>query len=107
MKGKIAQKYQQSGGNCITFGKPHEEHFHACLKELDLDHSRVAHVGDSLHHDIAGANAAGISSIFITGGIHSHYFDDQIGVLPGDDNLHALFTEEGLFPSHVTPLLKF
>jgi ribonucleotide monophosphatase NagD (HAD superfamily) len=31
----------------------------------------VAHVGDSLEHDIVGANAAGIDSIFVIGGIHA------------------------------------
>lgn len=66
-KGKIAHHYEQMGGQCKNFGKPREEHFYACLRELNLDANRVAHVGDSLHHDIAGANAAGISNVFITG----------------------------------------
>lgn len=33
-------------------------------------------VGDSLHHDIKGANAAGMESVFITGGIHA----DELGL---------------------------
>lgn len=36
-----------------------------------VDASECVAVGDSLHHDIKGANAAGMQSIFITGGIHA------------------------------------
>jgi len=36
-------------------------------------HTHTLHVykGDSLEHDVAGANKAGISSVFIAGGIHA------------------------------------
>ena len=44
------------------FGKPNPRHFHACLKNLGISFDTaksipgVAHVGDSLEHDIVGAN---------------------------------------------------
>lgn len=41
------------------FGKPNPRHFHACLKNLGISLKSipgVAHVGDSLEHDIVGAN---------------------------------------------------
>ena len=107
MPGKIAQKYQAMGGTCRYFGKPHAEHFKACLRDLGLDPSRVAHVGDSLHHDIAGANDAGIASVFITGGIHSDCFECGIGEIPKEETLRTLFEEEGQAPTHVAPLLQF
>jgi FMN phosphatase YigB (HAD superfamily) len=31
----------------------------------------VLHVGDSLAHDVAGANRAGLDSLFVAAGIHS------------------------------------
>ncbi len=34
-------------------------------------YSQVLAIGDSLEHDIAGAAAAGIDSLFIAGGIHA------------------------------------
>jgi HAD superfamily hydrolase (TIGR01459 family) len=107
MPGKIAQKYEEMGGQCSYFGKPHVEHFKACLRELGLDASRVAHVGDSLHHDIAGANASGIPCVFITGGIHSTFFSSPVGEIPNDESLQKLFEEEGQTPTHVAPLFKF
>jgi len=63
MPGKIAERYAQKGGKTIyQFGKPNPRHFHACLDNLGIpfDETKsipgVAHVGDSLEHDIAGAN---------------------------------------------------
>ena len=50
---KIAERFD---GKCNYFGKPHEAHFEACIKKLGLPKDRVAHVGDSMHHDIVGAN---------------------------------------------------
>ncbi len=106
--GKIAKNYELIGGKCTYFGKPYKEHFHACLQKLGLESSRVAHIGDSLHHDIAGANQSCIPSIFITGGIHSDSFNNPIGELPKDDELQSLFDSEGgLFPTHVVPLFRF
>ncbi|KAH0704916.1 hypothetical protein KY290_009632 [Solanum tuberosum] len=36
-----------------------------------VDASDCVAIGDSLHRDIKGANAAGNASAFITGGIHA------------------------------------
>lgn len=45
--------------------------YEAAMKMANVDASDSIAVGDSLHHDIKGANAAGIQSAFITCGIHS------------------------------------
>ena len=73
MPGCIANEYEALGGRIKYFGKPHLPAFEAALKLLgpDVDPSRVLHCGDSLMHDIAGANAAGIHSLFVAGGIHA------------------------------------
>ena len=107
MPGKIAARYEQMGGGCTYFGKPHAEHFKACLRDLGLESSKVVHVGDSLHHDIAGANASGIDSILISGGIHCEEFDVPIGDLPSTESLSKLFEKVGQIPTHVCPLLRF
>lgn len=88
--------------------KPHVDHFLACLDRLCVtDPSRVAHVGDSLHHDVAGANAAAIPSIFVTSGIHASEFDWTFGQLPPDLELEHLFAREGLRPTHVVASFQF
>ena len=95
------------GGNCKYFGKPYAGHFKACLREMGLDANRVCHVGDSLQHDILGANEANIANVFISGGIHCDYFDCDIGEIPTEDSLASLFEEEGVIPTYVSPLFRF
>lgn len=46
---------------------------------MALPPSDVLAIGDSLEHDIAGAAAAGIDSLFIGGGIHAA----ELGIDPG------------------------
>ncbi|KAL7569235.1 hypothetical protein ACA910_016789 [Epithemia clementina (nom. ined.)] len=108
MPGKIAERYIEMGAtNVRLFGKPQPEHFEACLRELDLPAGRVAHVGDSLHHDIFGANAAGIPSIFVSSGIHSPQLGADFGVMPEKHLLDDLFDKEGgIVPAHVVPAFR-
>lgn len=106
MPGKIAQRYEEMGGSCTSFGKPHVPHFEACLRDLGLPKERVAHVGDSLHHDIAGANSTGISSVFVTGGIHREELGADLGVLPEKSNLESLFKKHSQTPTHVLPMFR-
>ena len=106
MPGKIAQRYEELGGKCTSFGKPHKAHFDACLRDLGLPKEKVAHVGDSLHHDIAGANAAGIASVFVTGGVHRDELGFDLNVLPGKSDLQSLFKKHSQTPTHVVPMFR-
>ena len=78
MPGLVARLYEELGGAVTYYGKPHPPAFAACLELLgtEVDPSRVLMVGDSLAHDVAGANAAGIHSLFVTGGIHEEECGD-------------------------------
>lgn len=111
MPGAYAKLYEEElGGQVLWFGKPHREHFEACLRELDLPRDRVVHVGDSLHHDIKGAVDSNIDSVFVVGGVHR----DALLVdgasetdLPASDRLASLFRSEGdLVPTHVVPMFR-
>ena len=133
MPGQIAQRYEQMGGKVIQFGKPNPRHFISCLRNLKVpaeNESSVAHVGDSLEHDVAGANAAGIDSVFVLGGIHAQDLglapttSDEAGIKILDDEvqgkcipnsitksdltlrLQQLFAERGIQPTHVVPSLS-
>jgi ribonucleotide monophosphatase NagD (HAD superfamily) len=124
MPGRILKRYQELGGtNGRQFGKPNVEHFEACLRQLQycsdgtVTKDRVAHVGDSLHHDILGANRAHIPSIFITSGIHASQLSDSGAPIDGtssnddNDNQHQrlchLFEAEGsIYPTHVVPAFR-
>ena len=106
MPGKISQRYEEMGGKCVSFGKPHVPHFEACLRDLGLAKDRVAHVGDSLHHDIAGSNSTGIASVFVTGGVHRDELGSDLGVLPEKASLASLFEKHSQTPTHVVPMFR-
>ena len=107
MPGKVANLYEDLGGTVVRFGKPHKEHFEACIRVLGLPKDRVVHVGDSLHHDIAGANAAGVACILVTGGVHKRELNAEHCVLPSKEALENLFATHGHTPTHVVPLLRY
>lgn len=108
MPGNIARRYEEMGGVVTSFGKPHVEHFEECLRQLGVSRDRVAHVGDSLHHDIKGANDTGIASIFISSGIHAEDLGvAEFGQMPTEVALRELFAQEGQTPTHVIPAVRF
>ena len=113
MPGKIAQRYQELAANSNVnidihlFGKPQPQHFQACLDLLQLPADRVAHVGDSLHHDVAGATAAGIDSIWITSGIHQSELETSFGQVPDASILQKVIRENGnVMPTHVVSAFR-
>ena len=69
--GALAQRYQDMGGTVHLYGKPHHPIFAAMETVLNCPPERILMVGDSLHHDILGAQTAGWSSLLIRAGIHA------------------------------------
>ena len=103
---KIARRHEEIGGSVTSFGKPHKEHFEACIEQLDLPREKIVHIGDSLHHDVAGANSAGIDCVFVAGGVHREELGCELGSLPTQEALAKLFTKYSETPSHVVPMLE-
>jgi HAD superfamily hydrolase (TIGR01459 family) len=70
--GAIAQRYEEMGCKVRWHGKPHPEIYETTLQLLGIaDKRRILSIGDSLRTDIAGANAAGIDSLWVLTGIHA------------------------------------
>ena len=66
--GALAQDYEQKGGEVRR----------SCFALLNgIAPARIAAIGDSLRTDVAGAEASGIGSIFIAGGIHGEELNVQ------------------------------
>ncbi len=103
--GALAQLYVTLGGRAIMAGKPH-----APIYDLALDRARllmggpvrlrrVLAIGDGLLTDIAGANRAGLDSLFIVGGVHGgpgvfhggRLHAPAVARLLGDEGLDANF----------------
>ena len=77
--GTIADLYENMGGKVIILGKPDKKIYVEATKKLKrLDLSKTIAIGDSLDHDIKGANNFGIDSILISSGIHKEMFIDNL-----------------------------
>jgi HAD superfamily hydrolase (TIGR01459 family) len=73
--GDLARRYARRGGGVTYIGKPHPAIYEACLARLGHPSpERVLCVGDSLHHDVLGANRAGMASVLVTAGVHAPAF---------------------------------
>jgi HAD superfamily hydrolase (TIGR01459 family) len=79
--GSLAQAYEAGGGTVRWHGKPHAGVYRTCLALLGIaDKNRIVGVGDSPRTDVAGANAAGIDSLLVAGGLHA----DEYRFVPGN-----------------------
>ncbi len=101
--GTLARLYEALGGEVCYHGKPHPGVYRRCLDHLRLDPSAVLAVGDSLHTDVAGANAASIDVAFAAGGIHRRDLGVKWGKLPMLQSLEAFFAEATQQPNFVIP----
>ncbi|WP_421854959.1 TIGR01459 family HAD-type hydrolase [Oricola sp.] len=70
--GALASAYCDMGGKVTFYGKPHRPVFDALRTALGAE--RLLMVGDSLEHDIAGAQAAGWDGLLIQGGLYAAAF---------------------------------
>lgn len=67
--GALANEYEKIGGTVIYYGKP-ETAIYDYVRAAMKDAANPLAIGDGLHTDIKGANAAGIDALFIADGIH-------------------------------------
>lgn len=104
MPGTLASKYEKLGGEVKWMGKPDKVIYQSAMAMVGVDASDTIAVGDSLHHDIKGANAVGIQSVFITGGIHAA----ELGLGNFDETADMNFVKDlaskyDAYPSYVLP----
>lgn len=74
--GALAESYQKLGGKVEYAGKPYLPIYDmafetmAKLKGRQVDKASILAIGDGIATDIAGAQSAGVESVFVTSGIH-------------------------------------
>jgi len=96
--GTTARRYEALGGNVDYRGKPHAPVYAKSLGHEPGVGPALA-IGDSLYHDIGGANGAGIDSLFIASGIHGDDLELGSRVLD-QDRLQSLCQREGQTPTY-------
>ncbi|MBV8905308.1 MAG: TIGR01458 family HAD-type hydrolase [Acidobacteriia bacterium] len=57
-----------SGRQAVVFGKPAAAFFHAAARQLGLDSNEIVMIGDDIHADIGGAQAAGLKGVLVKTG---------------------------------------
>ena len=67
--GALAQAYEKIGGAVVYYGKPHLP-IYDHVRAVSAGAPRPLAIGDGMHTDIKGANAAGIDALFIADGVH-------------------------------------
>lgn len=68
--GEIADLYERLGGSVTRIGKPYPAIYEAALAlARNPDRGDVICVGDSVEHDIAGGQAAGVATALVLSGI--------------------------------------
>jgi HAD superfamily hydrolase (TIGR01459 family) len=100
MPGQLGVWYGEMAnhGDIVLMGKPSRRIYDAAARLVGPQVGRMLAVGDSLAHDVKGAVAAGIDSVFILSGIHA----DECR--PGDnESLRKLAQEhcDGHMPTYV------
>ncbi|CAK9135586.1 unnamed protein product [Ilex paraguariensis] len=104
MPGTLAATYEKLGGEVKWMGKPDKIIYKSAMAMVDEEASDCIAVGDSLHHDIKGANAAQICSAFITGGIHATELGlGKFGEVADQSSAHALSKKYDAYPSYILP----
>ncbi|KAL6343287.1 hypothetical protein AAG906_022362 [Vitis piasezkii] len=99
--GALAAKYEKLGGEVKWMGKPDKIIYKSAMAMVGVDASDCIAVGDSLHHDIKGANVTGIQSAFITGGIHANELGlGSFGEVADSSSVQALASKYDAHPSY-------
>lgn len=106
--GALALDYEQKGGKVRWHGKPHPEVYRSCFALLrGIAPSRIAAIGDSLRTDVAGAQASGIASIFIAGGIHGEELNVQEDGRLDAEAYHAFIAAAEWKPTATLPFMRW
>jgi len=106
--GALAARYEELGGTVRYHGKPHPGIYRTCFALLDgIPLARIAAIGDSLRTDIAGAAAAGIDSLFVTGGLQGAELGVDAHGNADPARLAALCDTAGVHPTGALPALRW
>ncbi|MEM0988082.1 MAG: TIGR01459 family HAD-type hydrolase [Pseudomonadota bacterium] len=108
--GALAKACEDSGGNVVWFGKPHlpvYDRCHEIIAEMDrqIAPSRVLAIGDGIITDVPGGIAAGLDTLFVTGGLAAGEFGPDVDH-PDPTLLQAFLNAEGLAPRYAIGRLR-
>ena len=106
--GALARIYEALGGHVLYFGKPHAPAYDLARRRLveagGDPEAPVLAVGDGVLTDVAGAAAAGIDALFVTGGLARA--ETRTDHSPEPDLLDAYLARHGAAPAYAVRMLR-
>eukprot|EP00884_Botryococcus_braunii_P011291 jgi/Botrbrau1/20162/Bobra.0173s0061.2 len=103
MPGTLARWYESMGGQVLLMGKPGPLIYQAAASLLDLAPDEVLVIGDSVEHDIRGANENGMDSVLICAGILAKDLALDVDSPPSAldmDKVARIAKEQGAMPTY-------
>lgn len=106
--GALALAYEEMGGRVAWHGKPHTDVFNLASETIgNPPKERLLMVGDTHRTDIAGANAYGIASLWLGGGLHA----ERLALKPGgrldESEARAICAEAPAKPTYAAAYLAW
>ncbi len=106
--GAVAAYYETLGGEVRYHGKPHPDIYEHALGLLGLaPGDPILCIGDTLRTDVAGAQVAGLDSLWILSGIHAQALDLTPDKTPSPTALSDFCASQGLYPTYAQDWLRW
>lgn len=104
--GLLNRKLRQYGGVIHSIGKPYKPIFQRCIDLLqtkDIFPGQAVMVGDTMAHDMIGADMAGIDTCFVKSGMHNGSFKKASTPAEVDRALSILIGQYNVRPTYLIP----
>lgn len=109
--GLLARRYEDAGGIVHYIGKPHPLIFKYCvelLREKEVYPSHTVMLGDTMAHDVLGANSMGIDTCLFKSGLHAANFMHCTTLKEVDNTLKNLIIQyNNVMPNYLVDELRW
>ena len=109
--GLLARRYEDAGGIVYYVGKPHAFIYKYCIelfKDKEIFPSHTVMFGDTMAHDVVGANAVGIDTCLFKSGLHAANFMHCTNLKEVDNTLKNLIIQYGnIMPTYLVDEMQW
>ena len=107
----LARRYEDAGGIVYNMGKPHNYVFKYCinlLKDKDIFPAHTVMLGDTMAHDVLGANSVGIDTCLFKSGLHAANFMGCTSLKEVDNTLKNLIVQyNNVMPTYLVDEMQW
>lgn len=109
--GLLARRYEDAGGIVNYIGKPHPYIFKHCiglLQQAEVYPSHTVMLGDTMAHDVLGAQAMGIDTCLFKSGLHAANFMHCTTLKEVDNTLKNLIIQyNNVMPNYLVDEMRW